>query len=78
MEKLWSLCYGKAKIPSLKLIAKEFALGIVEKTNMNQRFKFFKWLEKMEMQRKKMKGLNISLQKTSRFPSMKHWFCSIF
>jgi hypothetical protein len=49
------LCYGKAKVPSSKLIAKEFALRIVleekfskdvnwvafvEDTNTNQHYKF--------------------------------------
>jgi hypothetical protein len=28
-KKIWPLCYGKAKMPSSKLIAKEFVLGIV-------------------------------------------------
>ncbi len=73
-------------MPSSKCIVKKFALGIItkklqkpinqvtfaEETNTNQRSKFFKWLEKMKMQRKKIKGLNIGLQETSRFPSMKH------
>jgi hypothetical protein len=29
VEKIWSLCYRKAKMPSSQLIAKEFVLGIV-------------------------------------------------
>lgn len=73
VEHIWPLCYGKAKVPSSKLIAKEFALGIVlekkfskdvswvafvEETNSNQHSKFFKQLEKMHNQRKYMKGLN--------------------
>ncbi len=56
-EHIWPLCYGKAKMPSSKLIAKEFALKIVlekkfnkdvnwvafvEETNINEHSKFFK------------------------------------
>ncbi len=78
VEHIWPLCYGKVEMPSSKLIAKEFALGIVlakkfskdvswatfvEKTNINQRYKFFKQLEKMKNQRNHMKGLNGALVK---------------
>jgi hypothetical protein len=60
-------------MPILKLITKEFALGIVlkekfnkdvswvafvEETNFNQHSKFFKRLEKMHNQRKDMQGLS--------------------
>ncbi len=31
VEKIWSLCYGKAKMPYSMLIVKKFALGIVAK-----------------------------------------------
>ncbi len=58
-------------MPYTKLIAKEFALGIVakkfgtpiywvtfvEEINTNQHSKFFKWLEKMELQKKELKAL---------------------
>jgi hypothetical protein len=66
VEKIWHLCHGKAKIHYSKLIAKEFALGIVakklnkviswdtfvEKTSTNQRSKYFKRMNNMEVQRK--------------------------
>ncbi len=71
------MCCGKAKTPSSKLIAKEFALGIVleekfnkdswvafaEETNTNQHSKFIKQLEKMHNERKDTKGLNCVLLK---------------
>jgi hypothetical protein len=78
VEHIWPLCYGKAKVPSSKLIVKEFALGIklekkfskdvswvafIEETNTNQHSKFFKRWEKMHNQRKDMKGLNGALVK---------------
>lgn len=58
-------------MPYTKLIAKGFALGIVikkfetpiywatfvEEINTNQHSKFFKWLEKMELQKKELKAL---------------------
>jgi hypothetical protein len=31
VEKLWPLCYGKAEMPSSKLIVKEFVLDVVAK-----------------------------------------------
>jgi hypothetical protein len=64
VENIWPLCYGKTKMHYSKLIAKEFALGIVtekfnkiiswvafiEETNMNQRSKYFKQMNNMEVQ----------------------------
>lgn len=68
VEKIWPLCHGKAKTHYSKLIAKEFALGIVaeklnkviswatfvEKTDTNQRSKYFKQMNNMEVQRKNL------------------------
>jgi hypothetical protein len=31
VEEIWPKCYGKSKMPYIKLIAKEFVLGIVAK-----------------------------------------------
>jgi hypothetical protein len=58
-------------MPYIKLIVKEFVLGIVtkklgkvinwatfvEETNINQWSKFFKQMEKLELQRKELKGV---------------------
>jgi hypothetical protein len=60
-------------MPYTKFITKEFTLGIVakkfetpinwatfvEETNTNQRSKFFKRLEKMELERKELKALKL-------------------
>jgi hypothetical protein len=68
VEKNWPLCYGKAKMSCSKLIAKEFALGIIveklnkavnwaafdEETNINQHNKFFKRMARMEVRREKL------------------------
>jgi hypothetical protein len=63
VEKLWSLCYGKAHMPQSKLIAKEFFLGVlaqfqqgmemdwatfVAETNANQRSKYVAHLRRWE------------------------------
>lgn len=71
VEEIWPKCYGKLEMPYTKLIAKEFALGIIVKKlgkaiswatfakeiNTNQRFKFFKQMEKLKLQRKELKGV---------------------
>ncbi len=71
VEEIWPKCYGKSKMPYIKLIVKEFVLGIVtkklgkvinwatfvEETNINQWSKFFKQMEKLELQRKELKGV---------------------
>jgi hypothetical protein len=68
VEKIWPLCYGKAKMSCSKLIAKEFALGIIveklnkainwaaldEETNINQHNKFFKRMARLEVWREKL------------------------
>jgi hypothetical protein len=74
VEKIWSLCRGKAKMPHSKLIAKKFAFGIVaekfekgifwvafiKKTNTNQHSSFFKRMYyKLEVQQKDLNQLKI-------------------
>ncbi len=71
VEEIWPKCYGKIKMPYIKLIVKEFELSIitkklgkvinwaafVEETNINQWSKFFKQMEKLKLQRKELKGV---------------------
>jgi hypothetical protein len=36
VEKIWPLCYGKAKMPYCMIITKEFALGIVVESKLDK------------------------------------------